>query len=63
MALAFGQALSQVHVPVWLLHLWVLPADVFGALDHGKDLGGDDMAPLEHHLASGPSAHPSLDAT
>ena len=30
-----------------------LLADVFGSPDHDLNLGGDDMAPLEHHLASG----------
>ena len=42
-----------------------LPADVFRSLDHDMDSGGDDMAPLEHHLASWPSSspHPSLDTT
>ncbi len=42
-----------------------LPADFFGSLDDDMDLGGDAMAPLEHHLASGPSSspHPSLDMT
>ncbi len=35
-----------------------LPADVFGSPDHDMDLGGDAMAPLEHHLASGPSSSP-----
>ncbi len=42
-----------------------LPANVFRSLYHDMDLGGDDMAPLEHHLVSGPSLspHPSLDVT
>ena len=42
-----------------------LPADVFGSSDHDMDLGGDDLVPLEHHLASGhlSSPHPSLDTT
>ena len=42
-----------------------LPAGVYGSPDHDVDLGGDDMAPLEHQLASGPSLspHPSLDVS
>ena len=39
-----------------------LSADVFRSPDHDMDLGSDNMAPLEHHLASGPlySPHRSL---
>ena len=50
-----GPLHEQVHLLV----------DVFGSPYNDMDLGGDDMAPLEHHLASGPlsSPHPSLDVT
>ena len=37
-----------------------LPADVFRSLDHDEDLGGDDLAPLEHCLVSRPSSSPHL---
>ena len=42
-----------------------LPADVFGSPNRDVELGDDDMAPLEHNLASRQSLspHPSLDAT
>ena len=50
-----GHSLDQAH----------LPADVFGFPDLNVDLGVDDMAPLEHQFASGPSSFPCplLDVT
>ena len=49
------------HSRYWTL----LPVDVFGLPDHDMDFGDDDMAPLELHLASGPSSssQPSLSVT
>ena len=50
MALAFGQALSRVRAPTWLLHLWVLCAAslscwlMCSSLDHDEGLDIDDMA-------------------
>ena len=43
----------------------LLPADAFGSPDLDMALSDDHMAPLEHHLASGPSSspHPSLGMT
>ena len=43
----------------------LLLANVFGSPDHDEGLDGDDMAPLEHHLASGSlsSPHPWHDSS
>ncbi len=57
------------HVAPWSVgcshNLAHLPAKVFGSPDCDVDLGADDMAPMEHQLASWPSSspHPSLDVT
>ena len=57
------RCVPQAALNFGLALFWVCA--IFGSPDHDIELGGEDMAPLEHHLASGllSSPHPSLEVT